>query len=102
MFLLSYYANTKAYAEFCINKAKPGLHCNGKCQLAKKIQQEEKKEQNNLLKAAPEIILINQHAFASVPCMISSAANINPDLLWSIGRTQDALQSFFHPPDLKA
>lgn len=102
MFLLSYYANTKAYAEYCINKSRPKLHCNGKCQLAKKIQQEESKEQKNLLKSAPEIVLINQNSFASVPQLMSASANDRPYLLLSIGHTQDALQSFFHPPDMMA
>ena len=42
--MMDYYANTAAYAKNCINKAKPKLHCNGKCQAMKKIQEEEKKE----------------------------------------------------------
>jgi hypothetical protein len=43
--VLNYYTNTVSFAKNCINKAKPKLHCNGKCQLMKKLQQEEKKEQ---------------------------------------------------------
>lgn len=31
----------------CNNKAKPQMHCNGKCQLMKKLQQEQKKDQEN-------------------------------------------------------
>lgn len=32
---LLYYANQKAITEkYCINKAKPKLHCNGKCYLS--------------------------------------------------------------------
>ena len=31
----------------CINKAKPQMHCNGKCQLMKKLKQEQKKDQEN-------------------------------------------------------
>lgn len=38
-----YYLNTSAYAKNCINKARPQMHCNGKCQMMKKIKQEEKK-----------------------------------------------------------
>jgi len=102
MLLLSYYANTRAYAEHCINKAKPKLHCNGKCQLAKKIQQEENKEQKNLLKSVPEIILINQNAFASVPCLWYAAVVESKHLLLTIGDTNDVCLSFFHPPDRQA
>lgn len=32
-----YYADTAAFAENCINKDKPYMHCNGKCQLKAKI-----------------------------------------------------------------
>jgi hypothetical protein len=41
-----YYANTQAYAKSCENKAKPQMQCNGKCQMMKKIQAEEKKNQD--------------------------------------------------------
>jgi hypothetical protein len=35
-----YYANQKVITEkYCINKAKPKLHCNGKCYLSKKLNQ---------------------------------------------------------------
>ena len=43
--LFGYYANTAAYAQNCINKAIPKMHCNGKCQLMKKLQAQQKKDQ---------------------------------------------------------
>jgi hypothetical protein len=46
--VLDYYANTAAYAKACINKARLTMHCNGKCQMMKKLEQEEKKDQDNL------------------------------------------------------
>ena len=42
-----YYTNTQAFAKNCENIARPELHCNGKCQMIKKIKSEEKKEQQN-------------------------------------------------------
>jgi hypothetical protein len=45
--MADYQINTAAYAKNCINKAKPRMHCNGKCQMIKKIQQEEKKDQQD-------------------------------------------------------
>jgi hypothetical protein len=45
--ILDYYTNTGAYAKTCINKARPKMHCNGKCQVMKKMKEEEKKEQEN-------------------------------------------------------
>ena len=45
--VLDYYANTASFAKACENKARPLLHCNGKCQMMKKLKEEEKKEQQN-------------------------------------------------------
>lgn len=45
--MLGYYLDTAAYAKKCINKARPRLHCNGKCQAMKKIKEEERKEQQD-------------------------------------------------------
>ena len=45
--VFDYVANTKAYARYCENKNRPKLHCNGKCQMMKKIKEEEKKEAQN-------------------------------------------------------
>ena len=36
--VLDYFANTASFAKNCENKARPMLHCNGKCQLMKKIK----------------------------------------------------------------
>lgn len=45
--VLDYVANTEAFAKNCENKARPQLHCKGKCQMMKKLKEEEKKEQQN-------------------------------------------------------
>jgi len=42
-----YYLNTASYQQNCINKARPKLLCNGKCQMMKKLQEAEKKEQES-------------------------------------------------------
>jgi len=43
--MVEYYTNTAAFAKNCENKAKPTLHCNGKCQMMKKMQAAESKQQ---------------------------------------------------------
>ena len=43
--VMDYYANTTAYSQKCENKARPQMHCKGKCQMMKKLKEEEKKEQ---------------------------------------------------------
>lgn len=40
-------------AEKCENKAKPMLHCNGKCYLSKQLEKLEQKEQNHNSKTNP-------------------------------------------------
>ncbi|WP_121354045.1 hypothetical protein [Flavisolibacter nicotianae] len=42
--VLNYYTNAAPFARNCENKERPALHCNGKCQLMKKMQEEEKKD----------------------------------------------------------
>ena len=43
--VLNYYTNIAAFAKNCVNKARPKMHCNGKCQVMKKLQEEEKRDQ---------------------------------------------------------
>ena len=45
---LDYFFNRADYARNCVNKARPKMNCNGKCQVMKKILEEEKKEQKDL------------------------------------------------------
>lgn len=46
--VLDYYANQTYIAQnLCENRSKPQMKCKGKCQMMKKLQQEEKKDQTN-------------------------------------------------------
>ena len=45
--VFDYFANTTAYAKNCENKARPKMHCHGKCQMMKKLEKEEKKDEQN-------------------------------------------------------
>lgn len=38
--LADYLVNIEVYKKKCINKAKPMLHCNGKCQMLKKLKRQ--------------------------------------------------------------
>jgi purine-cytosine permease-like protein len=55
-----YYTNTAFYQKNCENITKPILKCNGKCQMAKKLKEEEKKDQQN-----PERRIDNKNEFFS-------------------------------------
>lgn len=99
LMLLSYYFNNAAYAKDCINKARPKMHCNGKCQLMKKMKQEEKSEQQN-----PERKMENKNE------VLSSRSSFLQDLIFHstfLSRVFVTLndnteikmpRSFFHPP----
>ncbi len=52
--IADYNINPQAFANNCINKAKPQMHCNGKCQMMKKILEQEKKEKKALEKKGVE------------------------------------------------
>lgn len=97
--VMDYYFNTSAYARNCMNKTKPVLQCNGKCQMAKKILEQQKKDEQ-----APERKLENKFeclwfksSFASLSCYnpLSSisynSCSINP------GTSTDP-DAIFHPP----
>lgn len=96
--MLDYFINTAAYAKNCINKAKPKMHCNGKCQAMKKIQEEEKKEQQSAeRKADAKVQILSSKSFF---------ANIQPATVIILKATAfekqypltDMSYSFFHPP----
>jgi hypothetical protein len=39
-----YYVDTASFAENCVNKDRPWMHCNGRCQLCKKLHQQDGNE----------------------------------------------------------
>lgn len=97
--MADYYANTAAYAKNCINKAKPKMNCNGKCQAMKKIQEEEKKEQDanqrkfeNKIEIFPSAIAVSSIIFQPLVVINKTyfSANAAP--------VKDLSFAIFHPP----
>jgi hypothetical protein len=96
-----YYINTTAYKKNCINKAKAWLHCNGKCQLMKKLRQEEKKNEENPERKSEnknEIILSTKSFFATVPVHHLIQTKSKQLLPASDGKSMDRSFAIFHPP----
>lgn len=93
-----YYANTSAYARNCENKAKPMLHCNGKCQLLKKMKQEEKKDQQNPERrnSGKEEVLSSKSFFASVA--VAGCLATTHSSFYLSASPADQPGSIFHPP----
>jgi hypothetical protein len=99
--MADYYTNTSKYAKNCENKAKPKMHCNGKCQMMKKLQQEEKKDQENPERKSEnknEIILSTKSFFATIPTQYLIDSKSKKLLPSSDGKSIDRSFDIFHPP----
>lgn len=97
--ILGYYIDSSGYAINCVNKARPKLNCNGKCQLMLKIAAQEKKEKEDAAKNAEGKVqvLSSRSSYATV-------LQIQSNLLQRIYHNSTAASpvdqptSFFHPP----
>lgn len=92
-----YYANQAAFARFCENKAKPILKCNGKCQLAKKLQEGDQTPSREI-NALPWFDTISSRSFfgeLQCPAAILVAAFTGRV---TDGTPVDFARSIFHPP----
>jgi len=101
--MLDYYTNTSRYAKDCENKAKPQIHCNGKCQMMKKLKQEEKKDQQNPERKSEnkkEYVLSSKSFFPVLSEIICEHKIFF--LPYRLGNTIKMPRSIFHPPDLIA
>jgi hypothetical protein len=98
--LLSYFTNKHAYERYCVNKARPQLHCDGKCQMAKKIKAEEERDQKDPLKQSlsSEVSLINQNHFVQIDPEFIPSPLREKLFPHSIGNVRDMSRSIFHPP----
>ncbi len=98
--MINYYTNPAAFAKNCINKAKPKTHCNGKCQMMKKMQEEEKKEQENTehtFKVEPAVVCTGSIFCSSTIPLI----NIIKPTLYDIDYSIKSFPSdVFHPPQV--
>lgn len=97
-FVVDYYLNTAKYEQNCINKARPKLKCKGRCQLMKKIQeQEEKQKHEKSIASQTSIILSDKTYFASVEEIPNHNEPI-PPLFHSKIKLNSFSPFIFHPP----
>ena len=97
--LADYLVNIELYKKKCINKAKPMLHCNGKCQMLKKL----KRQNTGATSDAPV------PPFSQFEVVLSSKSHF-PTINFEVYRTSCKYNSFnssflsihkgtiFHPP----
>lgn len=97
--MLDYTTNTQAYAKNCENKARPKMHCKGKCQMMKKLKQEEKKDEQNpdrKLENKNDIALSSKSFFSSIGIItVQQAITYNNTFS---GKEIKMPRSIFHPP----
>ena len=96
--IMDYYTNTNAFAKNCTNKARPAMHCNGKCQMMKKLQQEEKRDQRSSeRKAESKIQVISSKSFfAGLPQAIFAGGRCYADI--HIHKPIDRGYTLLRPP----
>jgi hypothetical protein len=87
-------------AKLCENRYRPMLKCNGKCILAQKIKQQEKKERQD-----PQCKLENKNEVFTSHCsfLMDIPGTTHKVLSYSLSRTGKPVDSsfkFFHPPKL--
>lgn len=95
----SYFTNTASYAKNCENKARPSLHCNGKCQMLKKLKQEDKKDQQSPERKgdSKEIACLSSRSFfPSLHHFI--AYETTTYVLLNSGTPTGMPRTVFHPP----
>ncbi len=99
--LANYYTNKAAFIQKCINKAKPQLQCNGKCQMMKKMGEQEKKEKDQLEKksALKQLTLSTKSYYYTYTFTVFTlpVIQIGAETNWLIANIG---KSIFHPPSL--
>lgn len=75
------------------------MHCNGKCQMMKKMEQQQKKDAENERKAGPKMEVISSKAFfASIHC--NTISTTERFFIFNDNAVVDQAASIFHPPAL--
>jgi hypothetical protein len=99
--MADYMVNLEAYKKACINKAKPKLQCNGKCQMLKKV----KKQEGDSEASAPvlklnhlELVLSSKSFFPSIS--VVSTNNSSSYFTYTDDYSSDYLGAIFHPPSI--
>lgn len=95
---LDYYINTAAFEIHCENKGNLQLHCNGKCQVAKQIAQEEKREEQSPGHKSENKteVLSSKHFYPEV--LVLSYFSEQPYIILNTGKPVYRATAIFHPP----
>lgn len=91
--------------KYCENKAKPMLHCNGKCYLAKQLAKEQaKEEQSNKIDfgkskiETSEFTLDQQSFFETFTVDLANQPSSKKDFYYAVVWSDKHTDAIFHPP----
>ncbi len=98
--MADYLVNLEAYKEKCINKVRPKLNCNGKCQLYKKInQQDQNKDMQAPVYNQADFVLSSKTYFPSLH-LHTVEQNRSFPLFAGQFVASNYIDAIFHPPGL--
>lgn len=87
--------------KFCENKAKPTMHCDGKCHLAKQLEKQEKQEKpsSDSQKMKVEIVELTAQINDAISFVYPiQSYKTNNHYAYSEARSDAHLAEIFHPP----
>lgn len=97
-----YYAHKRIYEKCCVNKNDKKKNCHGKCQMMKKLKEEEQKEEQNPgSKTENKIDVLSTNTFFAI--IIQPAPTEIPVLtmlVYTTGKSIDRSLDIFHPPQV--
>lgn len=99
--IAGYYTHKAQYAQNCENRNKPASRCFGRCQLVKKLQQENRKEQENPDRKTlnkNEVVAFSGFNGAAEVTPYRETGNIKKSIPLSEGNSIDLSFGIFHPP----
>ena len=97
--LIEYNLNRNFIANnLCVNKSRPKLHCNGKCQMMKRLAEEEKQNSsgNTIKISSQEQFFTNELIQVDLPTPNTIALLFNEEP--PIPSYSSPIDSIFHPP----
>ncbi|HEV3325069.1 MAG TPA: hypothetical protein VG052_05670 [Puia sp.] len=99
--IADYYTHIAEYAKNCENKAFPMMHCNGKCQLMKKLRQEQKEDQDNqerLANGKNEVVFFSRSGLACLTAPVLDLHSVATSEFRYYGPSLILCVDIFHPP----
>ena len=97
--MADYLVNLETYKKNCVNKAKPKLNCNGKCQVYKKINKQE--NSSNAETQAPKFNLtepvLSSKSFFPILTILATN-NASSYFNFSDDFSSNYIGAIFHPP----